>query len=236
MEAQYKQKMLRKAEGCFDELLKRRSLKLKELSHLKNHDLNPLLDIHKAIYAYGSDSDVNLAKALIIPSIIGTGLNTSFGNIIQKNYLLEFNNVTASYIKGLDIEFTSAIDNQHIYCQLKAGVNTINADDVNPILQKFTKAIHLIKTNGGGAIPNERFIVGVFSGEYEDRNGNYKKIEKNSNHPVLVGKSFWQAVTGDPTFYEDLYMVLQNYQRKHSYNKTELDTAVNTLASELKKI
>ena len=231
----YKKKMLLNAEKCFGELLIRRSSKLKELSQLKNHDLNPLLDIHKAVYAYGADSHVNLARALIIPSIIGTGLNTSFGNIIQKDYLLKFDNDKASGVSGLDIEFHHATDNLDIYCQLKAGVNTINADDVKPILNKFNKAINLIRTNGGPAIPQEQVIVGVFSGKYENRNGHYKKIE-NSNHPVLVGKDFWEAITGEESFYDDLAITLQDYQRKHSNHTSEIEDAVKLLANELTKV
>jgi len=235
LEAHYKQRMLCRAEECFRVLLDRRDQKLRELSHLENHALNPLLDTHKSIYLFGDDTDENLARSLIYPSIIGTGLNTSFGDIIQKEYLVDFDNVNASGIKGLDIEFTHAITKQHIYCQLKAGVNTINSGDVNPILEKFTKAIRLIRDNGGEAVPNERFIVGVFSGQYERRNGNYKRIEQKSTHRVLVGQDFWEAVTGDKLFYSDLAAVLTNFQRAHSNSASKVERAVKALAAEIKK-
>ena len=225
--------MLLKAEECFRLLLERRDEKLKQLSKIKNHDLNPLLDKHKSLYLFGDDTCENLARALIFPSIIGTGLNTSFGDIIQKKYLTQFNNVEASGIGGLDIEFIHAKFDVRIYCQLKAGVNTINADDVNPILEKFTKAIRLIRDNGGDPIPNERFIVGVFSGLQEKRNGNYKKIEQKSTHPVWVGKDFWEAVTGDPDFYSDLARTLQSFQKSNSDSSVKVDAAVKALAAEI---
>jgi len=235
MDSLYKEQMLTHAESCFGLLLARRKDKLAELSRLKNHDLNPLLDVHKAMYIFGTDTALDMAKALIIPSIIGTGLNTSFGNIIQKDYLLKFDNVTASSTDGMDIEFRHAGTSERIYCQLKAGINTINHGDVTPIINKFTKAIRLIQQNGGGNLPAQNFIVGVFSGEYEDRNGNYKKIEDNSNHPVLVGKDFWQAITGDAGFYDDLASRLQHFQRANSNFTAEFEQAATRLADDLKE-
>ena len=148
MDTDYKTKMLQAAEDSFQVLLTRRREKLKKLAQLKNHALNPLLDTHKSMYLFGDDTAENLARSLIYPSIIGTGLNTSFGDLIQKDYLMKFDNVQASGIKGIDIEFEHALTNDHIYCQLKAGVNTINADDVGPIVNKFEKAIRLIRDNG----------------------------------------------------------------------------------------
>lgn len=232
MEPTYKAQMLQAAEDSFQVLLKRRSDKLKKLAQLKNHALNPLLDTHKSMYLFGDDTAENLARSLIYPSIIGTGLNTSFGDLIQKDYLMKFNNVKASGIKGIDIEFEHAITNNHIYCQLKAGVNTINADDVDPIIKKFEKAIRLIRDNGGESLPHDRFIVGVFSGLYENRNGNYKKIE-GSLYPVSIGTEFWKAITGDSTFYADLSDTLKNYQKSNSNAAKEVEAAVHALAIEI---
>ena len=109
MNEKYKEKMLLEIKVVFHELIERRKKKLLELSKLKNHDLNPLLDRHKALFLFGNESKESLARALIYPSIIGTGLNTSFGQLMQKNYLTKFENVTASGIKGLDIEFDDSI-------------------------------------------------------------------------------------------------------------------------------
>lgn len=226
---------MNKAKECFDQILRRREEKLEKLSKLKNHALNPLLDTHKAVYLFGDDSEESLAKALIYPSIIGTGLNTSFGSAIQTDFLTSFDNVDASATKGLDIEFEHAIKKERIYCQLKASVNTINYDDVDPIINKFTKAIRLIRDNGGADIPQSRFIVGIFSGRYEDRNGNYKKIESSSNHQVVVGKDFWEAVTGDSSFYNDLASTFREHQRKKSNAVEKVNIAVRQLADELKK-
>ena len=46
-------------------------------------------------------------------------------------------------------------------------------------------------------------IVGVFYGIPSELSGHYKEIDKE--YPVFMGKEFWQRLTGDDRFYEDLY-------------------------------
>jgi hypothetical protein len=230
MEEEYKKIMLQEACNAFNILIQRRKKKLFELSNVKNHDLNPLLDKHKALFVFGSDDKISLAKSLIYTSIIGTGLNTSFGNIIQKEYLLKFQNVKASPNKGLDIEFKNQVTNEDNYCELKAGINTINDGDVEPLLRSFISIMKVIAQNKAQNIPSQNFIIGVFSGKYEDRNGAYKKIENRSTHKVLVGTHFWEAITGDNTFYDDLSKTLQDFQLKNSNHQAEVKLAVNALA------
>lgn len=233
MDEEYKKIMLQEACNAFNILIQRRKKKLFELSKVKNHDLNPLLDKHKPLFVFGSDHKISLAKSLIYTSIIGTGLNTSFGNIIQKEYLLKFENVKASSNKGLDIEFRNQITNEDNYCELKAGINTINDGDVRPIISSFSSIMKIVAQNKAKNIPAQNFIVGVFSGKYEDRNGSYKKIESQSAHKVLVGSDFWEAITGDKTFYDDLSKALQNFQLKNSDHQEEVKLAVNELAKQL---
>lgn len=69
---------------------------------------------------------------------------------------------SGSLIKGMDIEFIDKIDQRGKWCQLKSGPNTINSEDVKPLIQKFTKTINLARTNKAfKGISNTDFIVGV---------------------------------------------------------------------------
>lgn len=116
---------------------------------------------------------------------------------------VKLNLAEGSAIKGIDIEFLDKVDNRKKWCQLKSGPNTINSEDVNPLIKKFTNTIRLARTNDAliGSTNND-FIVGVLYGESEDLSMHYKKIDEI--HPVLIGKDFWHRITGFPNFYEKL--------------------------------
>lgn len=89
---------------------------------------------------------LGVAKALFYPRVLSTSINTIFGNQIQ-NMLVELEIANGSMIKGMDIEFIDKIDGRKKWCQLKAGPNTINSEDIKPLIAKFTKTINLARTN-----------------------------------------------------------------------------------------
>lgn len=112
-----------------------------------------------------------------------------------------------SLIKGMDIEFTDQIDKRKKWCQLKAGPNTINSEDVKPLIKKFTDTINLARTNKAmSGVNNTDFIVGVLYGEPSELSMHYKVIDKT--HPVLIGSDFWHRITGFPNFYNELVSAL----------------------------
>ena len=63
-----------------------------------------------------------MAKALVYPRILGSSLNTSFGQNIQI-FISQLAQVAgcASGIDGIDIEFIDELDGRKKYCQCKAG-------------------------------------------------------------------------------------------------------------------
>ncbi len=168
-----------------------------KLRYLKNLQVNPLLESYKANFFFGNDDPKNIARALVYPRILGTSINTIFGNQLQKfcNETLEgFSSTT----KGIDIEFIDHIDGRRKYCQVKAGPNTINKDDVKTIKDHFKGVRNLARTNHLNIELND-LIVGVFYGELSELSGHYKKI--NEDHPVYIGQDFWNRLTGDYNFY-----------------------------------
>ena len=106
-----------------------------------------------------------------------------------------------SLIKGMDIEFIDKIDERKKWCKLKSGPNTINSEDVNPLLKKFTTVTNLARTNSMN-LNNSDLILGVLYGGEDQLSQHYQKIDKQ--FPVIIGKEFWHRLTGFPNFYDKL--------------------------------
>lgn len=172
----------------------------KKLADIREFSINPFLHKYLAQFAFGNSSPESLAKALILPRVLGTSIATTFGNQMQY-----FCNVVlsgyASTTAGIDIEFIDSIDGARKYCQVKAGPNTINRDDVPMIFSHFRGVINLGRANGTRISPMD-CVVGVLYGTRDDLSGHYKQIDRD--YPVFVGKEFWERLTGDPHFYNDL--------------------------------
>ena len=174
---------------------------LRGLQKLKLSDftINPFLVNYLASFLCGNTSPESLAKALVYPRILGTSINTSFGQNIQI-FISQLAAVAgcASGIDGIDIEFEDAIDGRKKYCQCKAGPKTINKDDVATILGHFK---HLNNKARLDHLPVQidDMIVGVLYGEEQDLSSHYRII--NAHYPVYCGAEFWEHLTGDKQFY-----------------------------------
>jgi len=181
-----------------NEIVPRHVAKAGECRNLNNFRLNPFLDKYKAAFIKGDCSPRSIAEALVYPRVIGTSLNTIFGNQVQKfcHVVLEG---FSSLIPGLDIEFIDKVDSRRKYCQVKASTNTINSGDVKTIKDHFTDIRNLARTNNANIGFND-LVVGVFYGEHDELNAHYKKLERD--HPVIVGAEFWYRLTGNEDFYQ----------------------------------
>lgn len=176
-------------------------------NHLKNLDklklstfnVNPFLINYLASFLCGNTEPESLAKALVYPRILGTSLNTSFGQNIQI-FISQLKEVVgcASGITGIDIEFVDAIDGRRKYCQCKAGPETINKDDIATILGHFKYLMNKSRLDKM-ELTFDDLLVGVLYGEKERLSANYKAI--NAHYPVLCGAEFWEHLTGDKDFY-----------------------------------
>lgn len=199
-------------------------------SKLKSYNINPIVVKYLSKVLENDYSPIGVAKALYYPRVLGTSINTSFGTRIQ-NMFVDLKIAEGSLIKGMDIEFVDKIDKRRKWCQLKSGPNTINSEDVKPLVKKFTDTINLARTNKAFKnINNTDFIVGVLYGEQDELSMHYKVIDKT--HPVVIGKDFWHRVTGFPTFYdglvESLQLLIENIDTQDLINK-----GVQELAKEI---
>ncbi|WP_417429610.1 PmeII family type II restriction endonuclease [Halpernia sp.] len=199
-------------------------------SKLKNYNINPIVVKYLSKVLENEYSPIGVAKALFYPRVLGTSINTTFGSRIQ-NMFVDLKIAEGSLIKGMDIEFIDKIENRRKWCQLKAGPNTINSEDVKPLIKKFTDTINLARTNKAFKnINNTDFIVGVLYGEIDDLSMHYKVIDKS--HPVIIGKDFWHRITGFPNFYkglvENLQILIENIDTQNLINE-----GVEKLAKEI---
>lgn len=167
---------------------------------LSNYNVNPFLYKYLANFLRGNDDVRSIAEALVLPRVLGSSINTSFGMRIQKLISDLFDSL-GSTTPGIDIEFIDAIDGRKKYCQLKSGPNTINHDDVETIFGHFKGTINIARTNNLNIGIND-LIVGVIYGEVSELSSHYKRI--STQYPVFIGQEFWHRLTGKKDFYYDL--------------------------------
>ncbi|QAT41799.1 PmeII family type II restriction endonuclease [Aminipila luticellarii] len=201
-----------------------------KLEHLKEFNLNPFLDNYKANFLLGDSSAKSKATALIYARTLGSSINTTFGTNLQK-FCSDILSGYASTTSGIDIEFEDFIDGRRKYCQIKAGPNTINKDDVKTISDHFIGVKNLARTNNLNIGFND-LIVGVFYGEEKDLSGHYKKIKKD--YPVYIGQDFWYRLTGDSSFYKELTAAIDEVASEYD-GRELLNTVINKLADEIEK-
>lgn len=200
----------------------------KKLTELKQFNINPFLIKYKASFLTGNDDPRSIAKALVYPRVLGTSIDTTFGNKLQKfcSTILEG---FASTTSGIDIEFIDKTDNRRKYCQIKAGTNTINADDVDTIKGKFQAVRNLARTNNLNIGLND-LIVGVLYGTVDELSAHYRRI--NVEYPVYVGEDFWFRITGEVDFYYKLTEAIANLATE--YDGTQIiEKVIDRLADQI---
>lgn len=201
----------------------------KKAAKLKEYNVNPFLYKYLANFLSGSDDAYSIAKALVLPRVLGSSINTSFGMHMQKLVSTLFQGM-GSTTQGIDLEYIDAVDGRKKYCQLKAGPNTINFDDVTTINNHFSGVRNLARTNNLNIGLND-LVVGVLYGEKIQLSSHYKSIEKD--YPVLVGEEFWYRLTGDENFYTELIDAIGDVAIEVN-GKEVLEETIQALAEEIK--
>lgn len=201
---------------------------------LSSFNVNPFLINYVAAFLCGNTEPLSIAKALVYPRILGTSLNTSFGQNIQV-FISQLQEVIggASGIEGIDIEFIDAIDGRRKYCQCKAGPQTINKDDIATILGHFKALMNKSRIDRMG-LQFEDLIVGVMYGENEKLSAFYKAID--THYPVWCGAEFWEHLTGDKDFYNRLAKAFGDVVEEDGIDGSVLILKkINELAEEIKE-
>ncbi len=234
MTEQQKQAIIESGKQYFRSIIIPNHLKNLKKLQLSSFDINPFLINYLAAFLCGNTEPVSLAKALVYPRILGTSLNTSFGQNIQI-FISQLQEVVggASGIDGIDIEFVDAIDGRRKYCQCKAGPKTINKDDIATILGHFKYLMNKSRLDRMG-LQFDDLVVGVLYGEKESLSAFYNAID--AHYPVLCGSEFWRHLTGDETFYQRLAKAFGEVVEEDGIDgSTLILTKVNEIAEEIKQ-
>lgn len=232
MTEQQKQAIIESGKQYFRSIIIPNHLKNLNKLHLSSFDINPFLINYLAAFLCGNTQPTSLAKALVYPRILGTSLNTSFGQNVQV-FISQLQEVVggASGIDGIDIEFIDAIDGRRKYCQFKAGVKTINKDDIASVLCHFKPLI----SQPSSDLQFEDLVVGVLYGEKDNLSDYYKAIA--THYPVLCGSDFWQHFTGDKNFYARLLKAMGEVLDEGDFDGSELiQKSVEEIAEEIRQI
>lgn len=193
--------LLDEAKNFFrDTIVVNHASKLRTLSKISTYNYNPFLVRYLAKFFTGQDDSISIAKVLLYPRILGTSINTSFGQNIQK-FCSQVLKKYGSAIPGIDIEFIDFSDGRRKYCQIKAGPDTINKDDVVTIVGHFNAIKGIARTNNLDLRATD-LVIGTLYGIEKELNGNYKKLQQS--YEVIVGREFWTRLTGDKNLYIDL--------------------------------
>ncbi|HAT4144840.1 PmeII family type II restriction endonuclease [Clostridium perfringens] len=225
-----KKEILDNAKDFFSNTIVKNHIKNTKKLKLKDFNINPFLVKYLANYLTGSSNPEDIAKALIYPRVLGTSITTSFGTNLQKFCTTTLEGY-ASTTSGIDIEFIDAIDGRKKYCQIKAGPNTINKDDIKTISDHFDSVRRLARTNNLN-LSYDDLIVGVFYGTKSELSAHYKELDKT--YPVFVGEDFWYRLTGDKNFYYDLIDSIASSAIEEDCREI-LDKTIKSLSEEISK-
>lgn len=201
-----------------------------KLSNINEFNLNPFLDNYKANFLNGDSSPISKATALVYARVLGSSINTTFGTNLQK-FCSDILSAYASTTSGIDIEFNDFVDGRRKYCQIKAGPNTINKDDVKTISDHFVAVKNLARTNNSNIGFND-LVVGVFYGEKHELSSHYKKL--SNDYSVFVGQEFWYRLTGDEKFYFELTEAIDEVAAEYD-GRELLNSVITKLAIEIEK-
>lgn len=233
MEKVQKQAIIRSGKEYFRSVIIPNHLRNLEKLSLSSFNFNPFLINYLAAFLCGNTEPESLARALVYPRILGTSLNTSFGQNIQV-FISQLQEVVggASGIDGIDIEFVDALDGRRKYCQCKAGPQTINKDDIATILGHFKYLMNKSRLDRMG-LQFDDLVVGVLYGERVNLSANYKAID--AHYPVLCGTEFWERLTADKNFYYQLAKAFGEVVEEDGIDGSALILAkVNEIAQEIR--
>lgn len=220
--------ILHNAENFFiDHIIPSHIQGIEKAAHLSSYNYNPFLLRYLAVSIDGTVNAMSLAKALFYPRVLGTSINTIFGNQLQAFIANVLPQSNGTIVDGMDIQFTDAEDGRIKCCQIKAGPSTINKDDVDTIINHFQKALNLSRQNKMH-LASDDFVLGILYGD--TMSANYQKIKER--FPVYTGREFWYHLTGDILFYEKLCGVFADAALKADTDGL-IKEALSTLAKDI---
>jgi hypothetical protein len=217
-------------ENWFSEVVIEKNMQnIQKLKKASTFEINRYLAPYVSQALTGDITAEGIARGLVQGRAMVTSLNTSFGDRMQIFIIDQIKEVVGSAIAGIDIEFTDCIDGEKKYAQVKAGVSTINKDDVAPIVSKF-KGIRSKARRDGVRINEDQTVICVLYGEKASLSAHYKKLI-DEGVDVYVGDDFWERLTGQKGMEQRLFKACLNAAAKADV-KPLIDEVVSELAKD----
>ncbi len=217
-------------ENWFTEVVIEKNKKnIEKLKKASAFEINRYLAPYVSQALTGAITAEGIARGLIQGRAMVTSLNTSFGDRMQIFIIDQIKEVVGSAIAGIDVEFVDCIDGEKKYAQVKAGVSTINKDDVAPIVSKF-KGIRAKARRDGVKINENQTVMCVLYGNKASLSAHYKKLI-DEGVDVYVGDDFWERLTGEKGMEQRLFKACLSAAAKADIKPT-IDKAVLELAKD----
>jgi hypothetical protein len=210
-------------------LIENHKQNIKKLNKASAFKINRYLASYVSQALTGDITAEGIARGLVQGRAMVTSLNTSFGDRMQIFIIDQIKEVVGSAIASIDIEFTDCIDGQKKYAQVKAGVSTINKDDVAPIVAKF-KGIRAKARRDGVRINEDQTVICVLYGEKKSLSAHYKNL-MDEGVDVYVGDDFWERLTGEKGMENRLFKACLNAAARANV-KPVMDKAIAELAKD----
>ena len=202
---------------------------IRELKKASSFKINRYLAPYVSQALTGEITAEGIARGLIQGRAMVTGLNTSFGSNMQIFIIDQIKAAVGSAIAGIDIEFEDFLDGEKKYAQVKAGVSTINKDDVAPIVKKL-KVLRAKARRDGLKIHESQTVICVIYGDKDSLSAHYKQLI-DEGVEVYVGDDFWERLTGQTGMEERLFKACLSAAAKADV-KPLIDEAVKELAKD----
>lgn len=227
--AQLADHLVTEIEKWFAEVVIEKNKKnIQKLKKANNFEINRYLAPYVSQALTGEITALGIARGLVQGRAMVTSLNTSFGDRMQIFIIDQIKQAVGSAIAGIDIEFVDCMDGERKYAQVKAGVSTINKDDVAPIVSKF-KTIRSKARRDGVRINEDQTVICVLYGDKTSLSANYKKLIEEGVD-VYVGDDFWERLTGEKGMEQRLFKACLN-----AASKAEVKSLIEASIEELAK-
>lgn len=230
MTEQQKQAIIESGKQYFRSIIIPNHLKNLNKLHLSSFDINPFLINYLAAFIKEDSQIIGLAKALVYPYIYDKVIDASSEHVQSLVSLLQEVSGGTSNFDGIDFVFVDAVDGRRKFCQFKAGVKTINKDDIAAVLCHFKPLISQPSLD----LQFEDLVVGVLYGEKDNLSDYYKAID--THYPVLCGSDFWQHLTGDKNFYARLLKAMGEVLDEGDFEGSDfIQAQIEEIAEEIKQ-
>lgn len=182
-----------------------------KFDHIAKTNFNPFLLLITAP-VYNTYSPFEVAERLQLGKAFH-GDDTAFGRMAEERYLRLFGakrppEKAKAGPSWTPIDLDTEVEGKRYLMSIKSGPWTMNQEHANAMIERFPE-IH--KETGAN------IIIGITYGRYENLNNKPALVDKALGSPdwfdFLVGKDFWEFVTGVTNVHKHIFKAIREAQK-----------------------